>query len=195
MIDVPTPSNSPIPATPVPAFYHCLDEFEDSEVGQLKRALRVGGTCSLPDPSSASGSIYHHLDFTLNRSNWAANINRKLNSFTSTNSATSDEELPNTLSIYQAKNVLEVLIDMQFQPDKLLSSADGGITFTFRQDEKYADVECDNSGEILAITSDGQLEPDVWSVEPDQISLSLDKIYDFIANPPSSTNAASRPTA
>lgn len=66
-------------------------------------------------------------------------------------------------------------------PNRVAPSAQGGIGICFYRDNKYADIECFNSGEILATTSDGSGRPDVWEVKPGEIPEALKRIAAYIS--------------
>jgi hypothetical protein len=57
-------------------------------------------------------------------------------------------------------------------PSFVLPSAEGGIGIGFRSGGRYADIECFNSGETLALTSDGNgTEPRVWEIHDEYADL------------------------
>lgn len=91
-------------------------------------------------------------------------------------------EPPNLDALYWAKTVLEILFSMNFQPTCITPSVENGVGISFVRGRKYADVECFNTGEILAVTSDGQNNPEVWEVTNhlENIEIALRKIRDFI---------------
>lgn len=73
-------------------------------------------------------------------------------------------EPPSREALKQADRVLRILNDTGFQPDRINASAEGGVTFAFLAGNRYADIACLNSGEILAVMSDRTGEPQVWEV-------------------------------
>ena len=104
------------------------------------------------------------------------------------------EEPPNDDAITWGKTVIEVLLKMKFLPTCVAPSSDGGVAICFLLNDKYADIECFNTGEILAVTSDKSNQDDsnpdvwydhteVWEVKPSigNIGLSLEKIRHFLA--------------
>jgi hypothetical protein len=92
-------------------------------------------------------------------------------------------ESPNKNSVIRAQSILVHLFRMKFLPDKVTPSVENGVGISFIQGDKYADIECFNTGEILAVTSDQQCPPQVWEVEnsPQEITSALRKIRDFIS--------------
>lgn len=92
-------------------------------------------------------------------------------------------ERPNQHSVDRAQSILMHLFRLKFLPDKITPSVENGVGISFIQGDKYADIECFNTGEILAVTSDRQSPPQVWEVEdrPQAITAALRKIRDFIS--------------
>jgi hypothetical protein len=88
---------------------------------------------------------------------------------------------PNELSLDWARATLEVLGELGVPPTCIVPSAEGGISVCFVADNRYADVECFNNGEILAGLS-GVGEPRVWEVAPNKagIRLALDEIRGYL---------------
>lgn len=82
-------------------------------------------------------------------------------------------EPPAEVAINNAKRVLRILWEEGVGATiKISPSVEGGAGIVFRgAGKKYADIECFNDGEILAITSEPNAEPVVWSVNIDTESL------------------------
>jgi hypothetical protein len=60
---------------------------------------------------------------------------------------------------------------------------EGGVGIIFLgSSSRYADIECFNDGEILAITSETNVEPSVWpvDVETDSLRIAVDQITSFL---------------
>lgn len=90
-------------------------------------------------------------------------------------------EPPNASTIEQARFVLQMLYRMNFEPNRIAASAEGGIAIAFYTADRYGDVEMLNSGEVLAITSIGDGNPNAWKVEGNsQVKEALGKIRDYI---------------
>ena len=89
---------------------------------------------------------------------------------------------PNSTALVWGRTVLEVLLNMNFPPTRILPSVEEGVGICFISGKKYADIECFNTGEIVAVTSDGQGNPNVWEVNPDRKELknSLDRIRVYL---------------
>lgn len=71
---------------------------------------------------------------------------------------------PNATAISLARKVLNTISDLKLKPSHLDASAENGVCVSFVQDRRYADIECFNSGEVLAVTSAGDGHPTVWEV-------------------------------
>jgi len=80
-------------------------------------------------------------------------------------------EPPTEEALCWADRVLGLLHNLDFRPDRIDASAEGGITLAFISGNRYADIECFNSGEILAATSNRIDEPDVWEVAASEASI------------------------
>ncbi len=72
---------------------------------------------------------------------------------------------PNDLAISLAKSVLRRLAETGLPAPRVSPSAEEGICLSFRNANLYADIECFNSGEIVAATSDGRGQQNVWEAD------------------------------
>jgi len=95
-----------------------------------------------------------------------------------------EAEPPSETATDNARRVLEVLWGEDAEARTRLSpSVEGGVAIVFTGlEDRYADLECFNDGEILAITSEGSAEPSVWPVGADAVSLreAVVKIIAFV---------------
>lgn len=93
-----------------------------------------------------------------------------------------EADAPNSASIELTRHIIGQLAANDFEPSRIDPSAEGGICLSFQRGRRYADVECFNSGELLAVTSLGGDETEVWDVgDIDQgLSGSLDKLRAFL---------------
>ena len=87
--------------------------------------------------------------------------------------------LPNELSENNAKTVLEKMKELEIIPKYMEPTVEEGISISFKNEDKYADIECFNSGEILGIISDKNGEF-VWNVKDLGLIQSILKIKEFI---------------
>ncbi|MCL1468907.1 hypothetical protein [Argonema galeatum] len=89
---------------------------------------------------------------------------------------------PNSIALLWGRKSLTVLFEMNFPPTQITPSVEEGIGICFIRGKKYADIECFNTGEILAVTSDGQGNPNVWEVNPsrEELKNSLERIRVYL---------------
>jgi len=74
-------------------------------------------------------------------------------------------EGPSPVAIELANSVLSVLKSKGVPPTKVVASGEGGVGICFVSGEKYADIECLNTGEILGVTTNRRDRPNVWSID------------------------------
>lgn len=72
---------------------------------------------------------------------------------------------PNSIAVENARKVIKVLSELNLSSPYLAPSSDEGVTISFLRKKKIAAIECFNTGEIIALTSDGTGSPKVWEVE------------------------------
>ena len=106
-------------------------------------------------------------------------------------------EPPSREALKQAGCVLRILHDIEFRPDRIDASAEGGITFAFLAGNRYADIECFNSGEILAVTSDRISEPTVWEVTSTEsaIQAASERLKVYVRRSPTGADVPKWPPA
>jgi hypothetical protein len=102
-------------------------------------------------------------------------------------------EAPNDTAIAHAHRVLDILKRLNFHPDRIAPSAEGGVTISFFVERRYGDIELFNTGEILAVTSDGSGNPHVWEVPDEEAAIrnALEQIRTMIS--PSKTQSVPTP--
>jgi hypothetical protein len=79
-------------------------------------------------------------------------------------------EPPSQLAISTAKDIAKAFIDFGLIPDAIVPSADGGVAICFIRNQKYADIECFNSGDILAVRYSNQDDPRAWAIQPNAVA-------------------------
>lgn len=91
-------------------------------------------------------------------------------------------EPPSAASIEMARYVLSRLARKDFRPTDIDPSVEGGVCLSFRRGNRYGDVECFNSGDVLAVTSLGGVETDVWEVDDvdHDLSSTLERLRAFV---------------
>lgn len=72
---------------------------------------------------------------------------------------------PNPEARVRAREILIVLQGLSLPPSAIVPSSEGGVAICFLESGRYADIECLNTGEILAVTYKGKDEPYVWDVD------------------------------
>jgi hypothetical protein len=97
----------------------------------------------------------------------SGDLQRKINAMSklSPNWDTYEAEPPSTEAMNLARELLVLAEREKFLPTDAVASAEGGVALSFTVGDRYADIECLNSGEILAVTVVGQQEPYVWEVK------------------------------
>jgi len=91
-------------------------------------------------------------------------------------------ENPSPKALTLAKFVFEQLQKDELSPSKTVASAEGGVAFCFVAGDKYADIECLNSGEILGVTTNRRDRPSVWEIQLNQseVARATERIRQFI---------------
>jgi len=75
-------------------------------------------------------------------------------------------EAPSVEAQQQALVMLGQLHADRFLPTRIVASAEGGVAICFSKDNKYADIEFLNTGEILGVVSNRRDRPIAWEIEP-----------------------------
>jgi hypothetical protein len=86
---------------------------------------------------------------------------------------------PNERAVELAKRMLRSLDWFNLAPDRIDPSLEEGICLAFRKADRYADIECFNEGEILAIVSSKE-GSETWDVCETGLTDSIARILDFI---------------
>jgi len=81
-----------------------------------------------------------------------------------------NSEQPSKVAASAATAVGKTLIAFGLVPDAVTASPEGGIAMCFMRNQKYADIECLNSGEILAIRYSSNDDPKAWAIMPDAVA-------------------------
>jgi hypothetical protein len=80
-------------------------------------------------------------------------------------------EAPNNVAILLARTVLSALGDVGLTPTHVDPSAENGVCISFDNGRRYADIECFNTGEVLAVRSARDGNPVVWEIPPTSIDI------------------------
>ena len=91
-------------------------------------------------------------------------------------------EPPNPKAIYYAGEAICVLQEMNFPAPRIVASVENGVGITYRRGAKSATIEFFNTGEIVAVRSDGQALPHAWEVDASRegIQSALEDIREFL---------------
>lgn len=91
-------------------------------------------------------------------------------------------ETPNDRAISMARQLVELLGEMDIKPNAVRASAEGGVCISFADADRYGDVECFNSGEMLAVTSSDTEKAHAWEVPASDIDIlqAVQRIHEFI---------------
>ncbi len=162
-----------------------LDSYTEATISMVR-----AGTVSCPFDRSASVESYTFVDQTLlEQVTHSMGLLGEFKQHLDTLKAFADdpygwggpdEERPNEWARYYAMLALMKAFTINLLPTRIIPSADGGVTITFYAGDRYADIECFNSGEILAMTKRGSERADIWPVRLERISDSLGRIDEFI---------------
>ena len=79
-------------------------------------------------------------------------------------------ELPSEEAISRASTIGKTFIGFGLIPDAVTASPDGGVAICFMRNQKYADVECLNSGDILAVRYSSDDDPTAWEIESNAVA-------------------------
>lgn len=85
---------------------------------------------------------------------------------------------PNDEARNTAERVLTLLSALSVSPTRVVASSEGGVGICFVHEDRYADIECFNTGEIVAARYRGMGEPHVWQIAPedDAIKAAIEQI-------------------
>lgn len=89
-------------------------------------------------------------------------------------------EPPNRFATELAKEIVLTSPQLGMMPSRVVMSAEGGVGVCFYGGARYADIESLNSGEVLAMKSDGVSHPEVWEVRPGEIKAALEEIREYL---------------
>jgi hypothetical protein len=95
-----------------------------------------------------------------------------------------DAPPPNETALRNGRIVLEFVHEQEeVPPVHVAPSVEGGVLLVFSAGgPKYADIECYNDGEILAILSESSGEPTIWRLilEEEHLQTAFERIAAFI---------------
>lgn len=90
-------------------------------------------------------------------------------------------EAPNGESIDTARQILGLIYETDLIPTAITPSVEGGVSIYFVKGDKYADIECFNSGEVLTSKSDRINEPEITELNNEnEVKAFLKSIETFL---------------
>lgn len=94
---------------------------------------------------------------------------------------TSGAEAPNKLARSLAERVIACLADIDFRPHRISPSTDEGVCISFEDRDRYADIECFNSGDVIAVLSPLDRDSEFLEVRESEMPDVVARINQFIA--------------
>jgi|GEM_PF-248932 len=142
-----------------------------------RKILSAGGSATFEDPASEKNLEEATLKQLLHEVESLLKLPKGWDGYAA--------EPPNKVALEKGRIILDVSMALEFLPSCVSPSAEGGIGISFLNGQKYADIECFNTGEVAALISnrgDKNREPEVWEVhaKENEIEISLKKIRDYL---------------
>lgn len=136
-----------------------------------------------PERQQVKGAVTDEATPVEAASKWYAKLVRRIAELSNLRDKWIDGEAdpPNETAASNARNVLAILEFVGAEPTHIGASTDEGICISFIRDGRYADIECYNSGDILAVKADRDSTPIVWTVREGELRGAVDEIARFIA--------------
>ncbi len=91
-----------------------------------------------------------------------------------------DAEIPSREAITHARIAITNLQTLNILPNDVCPSVEGGTGIYFIRENKYADLEFFNTGELLVGLSDRVNEPKVIELSVDDIDAAIQRIIEFL---------------
>lgn len=88
---------------------------------------------------------------------------------------------PNEVARRSAAFVLNMLHNRNLVPTRVVPSTDEAVCIAFESGTNYADIECYNTGELIAIISKGRGQSEIWDVSQSNLPATIEKIATFLA--------------
>lgn len=73
-------------------------------------------------------------------------------------------QAPSVSVVDDARDILGIIKMNGLLPTRVVASAENGVAICFVRGDDYSDIECLNTGEILAVTSNRHDRPTVWEI-------------------------------
>jgi hypothetical protein len=107
-----------------------------------------------------------------------------------------DAEPPSNFATTWTHAIIQQLQADNLLPSRVVASAEGGLGVCFVAGNKYADIECLNSGTILGVISNKHDRPCVWEIEPNArgFARASERIREFFLASKTSADDSQRST-
>lgn|GEM_PF-5369142 len=79
-------------------------------------------------------------------------------------------EQPTQTAVSNAASIAKTFIEAGLIPDAITASSEGGIAICYIRDQRYADIECFNSGEVLAVRYNATQDPQAWVIHANTVA-------------------------
>lgn len=79
-------------------------------------------------------------------------------------------EAPSAGAVAAAAAIGKAFINFGLIPDVVSPSSEGGVAICFVRNQRYADIECFNSGDTLAVRYSSIENPKAWVVQPNDVA-------------------------
>jgi hypothetical protein len=89
---------------------------------------------------------------------------------------------PNRVAIQNAALVLSELATVRRRPNRIAPSVEEGVVIWLMGNNGHANIECFNSGDILAAVSVHGAPPDLWELDRAEVQETLDRIDRMLAS-------------
>jgi hypothetical protein len=90
---------------------------------------------------------------------------------------------PAEIAVRSARNILLTMAENDFAPSGIDATSEGGVCISFRDGNRYADIESFANGEVLAVITERGATPEVWplAITSQDIAASLNRIRRYLA--------------
>jgi hypothetical protein len=130
----------------------------------------------------ADAEIYQRYQNTENELMASRELQNRLGQLSAlrANWDTYGSEPPSAKAVAAAAAIAKAFIEFGLIPDAVGPSAEGGVAICFVRNQKYADIECFNSGETLAVRYSSNEDPKAWAIKPNDAA--SESTVEFFSN-------------
>jgi len=87
---------------------------------------------------------------------------------------------PNATAVDRVRRVFAAALELDIAPSTVVPSAEGGVGVYFGSAARCGDIECFNTGEMVAVVSDDADDLRVWEIDAEGISSAVEEIRDYV---------------